>query len=65
MPVIRDIPLSLETAEVLRRQGLSKRAEVRPEIGLLIRELLDRLEKPSLLQSRENLSPQSNKMRRE
>jgi hypothetical protein len=50
MPVIRDIPLSLKTAEVLRRQGLRKGAEVRPEIKLLIRELLDSLKKSSLLE---------------
>lgn len=40
MPVVRDIPLSLKTAEVLRRQGLRKGAKVRPEIRILIRELL-------------------------
>ena len=40
MPVIRSISLSLKTAEVLRRQGLRKRSKVRPEIRILIRELL-------------------------
>jgi hypothetical protein len=50
MPVIRDIPLNLKTAEVLRRQGLRKGAEVRPAIKLLIRELLDSLKKSLLLE---------------
>jgi hypothetical protein len=50
MPVIRDIPLSLKTAEVLRRQGLRKGAEVRPEIKLLIREVLSSLKKSRLLE---------------
>ncbi len=50
MPVIRDIPLSLKTAEVLRRQGFRKGARVRSEIGLLIREVLSSLEKSRLLE---------------
>jgi hypothetical protein len=50
MPVVRDIPLSLKTAEVLRRQGLRKGAKVRPEIGDLIRELLSSLKKSRLLE---------------
>jgi hypothetical protein len=50
MPVIRDIPLSLKTAEVLRRQGLRKGAEIRPEIRLSISELLASLEKSCLLE---------------
>jgi hypothetical protein len=50
MPVIRDIPLSLKTAEVLRRQGLGRGAKVRPEIKILIRELLASLEKAHLLE---------------
>ena len=50
MPVVRDIPLSLKTAEVLRRQGLRKGAKVRPEIGLLIRELFSSLENSRLLE---------------
>jgi hypothetical protein len=50
MPAIRDIPLSLETAQVLRRQGLRKRAEVRPEIRLLIQELLVNLNRSRLLE---------------
>ena len=50
MPVIRDIPLSLKTSEVLRRQGLGRGAKVRPEIRLLIRELLASLNKSRLLE---------------
>ncbi len=50
MPVIRDIPLSLRTAEVLRRQGLGGVAKVRPEIKLLIGELLASLKKSHLLE---------------
>ena len=50
MPVIRDILLSLKTAEVLRWQGLRKGAKVRPEIKLLIRELLASLKKSRLLE---------------
>ena len=50
MPVIRDIPLSLKTREVLRRQGLGGRPAVRPEIGILIRELLATVKKSHLLE---------------
>jgi len=50
MPVIRDIPLSLKTREVLRRQGLGGGAKVRPEIKLLIRELLASVKKARLLE---------------
>ena len=50
MPVIRDIPLSLNPSEVLRRQGLGRGAKVRPEIRLLIRELLASLNKSRLLE---------------
>jgi len=32
MRIVRDIPLSLKVAEVLRRQGSRKGAKVRPEI---------------------------------
>ena len=50
MPVVRDIPLRLKTAGVLRRQGLRKGAEVRPGIRLLIREVLSSLKKSCLLE---------------
>lgn len=50
MPVIRDISLSLKTGEVLRRQGLGEGAKVRPEIKILIRELLASLKKARLLE---------------
>jgi hypothetical protein len=49
MPVIRNIPLSLKTREVIRRQGLGGGAKVRPEIKTLIRELLASLKKAHLL----------------
>jgi hypothetical protein len=49
MPVIRDISLNLKTTEVLRRQGLGG-AKVRPEIKILIRELLASLKKARLLE---------------
>jgi hypothetical protein len=51
MPVIRDIPLSLKTREVLRRQGLGGGAKVRPEIKILIQELLASVKKAHLLES--------------
>jgi hypothetical protein len=50
MPVIRDIPLSLKTREVLRRQGLGGGAKVRPEIKNLISELLASVKKARLLE---------------
>ncbi len=50
MPVIRDIPLSLKTREVLRRQGLGGGAKVRPEIKDLILELLASVKETRLLE---------------
>ncbi len=50
MPVIRDLPLSLSTSDVLRRQGLRREATVRPEIDRSIRELLASLRKSHLLE---------------
>jgi cobalamin-dependent methionine synthase I len=50
MPVIRDIPMRLKTREVLRRQGLGGGAGVRPEIGILVRQLLATVEKRRLLE---------------
>ena len=40
MPVICDIPLSLETKEVLRRQGIGKNLMPRAEMTALLQELL-------------------------
>jgi hypothetical protein len=40
MPVIRDIPLSLKTSEVLRRAGFKRHSEIKPEIKSLVLELL-------------------------
>jgi hypothetical protein len=51
MPVICDIPLSLKTGEVLRRQGFRGHSKVRPEIKILIRELLASVKKAHLLES--------------
>jgi len=50
MPVIRDIPLSLKTGAVLRRQGLGGKAKVRPEIKNLTQELLASIESEHLLE---------------
>jgi len=50
MPVIRDIPLSLKTGAVLRRQGFGGKAKVRPEIKNLIEELLASVESNHLLE---------------
>ena len=51
MPVIRDISLNLKTREVLRREGIREHSKVRPEIKILIRELLARVKKARLLES--------------
>jgi hypothetical protein len=50
MPVIRDILLNLKTREVLRRQGLRGGAKIRPEIRILIRELLANVKEARLLE---------------
>jgi len=50
MPVIRDIPLSLKTREVLRREGFREYSKVRPEIKSLIIELLASVKKSHLLE---------------
>ena len=50
MPVIRDIPLSLETREVLRREGFRENSRIRPEIQSLILELLASIKKANLLE---------------
>jgi hypothetical protein len=50
MPVIRDIPLSLKTRDVLRREGVREHSKVRPEIKILIQELLASVRKAHLLE---------------
>jgi hypothetical protein len=50
MPVIRDIPLSLKTKEVLRREGFRGHSKIRPEIKRLIYELLASVKKTRLLE---------------
>jgi hypothetical protein len=50
MPVIRYIPLSLKTREVLRRLGFKGQSKVRPEIKSLILELLASIKKAHLLE---------------
>ena len=50
MPVIRDIPLSLKTGEVLRREGFREYSKIRPEIKILIRELLASISNAHLLE---------------
>jgi hypothetical protein len=50
MPVIRDVPLSLKTGEVLRREGFQRYSKIRPEIKILIRELMVSVKKARLLE---------------
>ena len=50
MPVIRDIPLSLKTREVLRREGFRGQAKVRPKIKSLILELVASVKKAHFLE---------------
>lgn len=50
MPVIRDIPLSLKTADVMRREGFREYSKIRSEIKILIRELLASVKKAHLLE---------------
>ena len=50
MPVIRNIPLSLKTREVLRREGFRGHSKVRPEIKSLVLELLASVKKAHLLE---------------
>jgi len=50
MPVIRDIPLSLKTREVLRREGFRGHSKIRPEIKSLILELLASVKNAHLLE---------------
>jgi hypothetical protein len=50
LPVIRDIPLSLKTGEVLRRQGFREHSKIRPEIESIILELLATVESAHLLE---------------
>jgi len=50
MPVILDIPLSLKTGEVLRREGLGVNFKIRPRIKSLIVELLASVKQAHLLE---------------
>jgi hypothetical protein len=50
MPVIRDIPLSLKTREVLRREGVRGYSKIKPEIKSLILELLASVKNARLLE---------------
>lgn len=50
MPIIRDILLSLEANQVLRREGIKKYSRIRPEMKTLIRELLASMENNRLLE---------------
>lgn len=50
MPVIRDIPISLKTKEVIHRAGFRGQSYIRPEIKSLIVELLVEVKKEHLLE---------------
>lgn len=50
MPVIRDIPISLKTKEIIPRAGFRGQSYIRPEIKNLIVELLAKVKKDRLLE---------------
>lgn len=50
MPVIRDIPLSLKTKEVLRRAGIKEHSKLRPKVETSICELLTSTDEAHLLE---------------
>ncbi len=50
MPVIRDIPLNLETKGVLRREGIKQRSRLRPKVATLLQELLTSINDDNLLE---------------
>ncbi|MFO8133540.1 MAG: hypothetical protein R6U10_06400 [Thermoplasmatota archaeon] len=50
MPTVSNIPLNLEVAAVLRREGFGRQSKVRPEIKSIILELLDHVERAHLLE---------------
>jgi len=50
MPVIRNIPLSLRTGEVLRREGVREQSKIRPEVKNLVIELLASVKRTHLLE---------------
>jgi len=50
MPVIRDIPLDLETRNLMRRQGIKEPGRVRPEMKSLIDEMLAVVDSDHLLE---------------
>ncbi len=50
MPIVCDIPLSLEIREVLRREGIKQDAKLRPNIKSLILELLVSVRNEHLLE---------------
>jgi hypothetical protein len=50
MPIIRDIPLSLKTREVIRRVGIRGHSKIRPEVKSLILELIASAKNAHLLE---------------
>ncbi len=50
MPVMRDIPVSLEEGEVLRRMGMGQASSISPQIATLLHELLVSVNKLHLLE---------------
>jgi len=50
MPVIRDIPLSLEIKEVMRQEGIRQHSKLKPEVATLSHELLANVNEAHLLE---------------
>ena len=50
MPVVRDVPVDLETGEILRRAGVRQDSKLKYEIGALLEELLVMVRESHLLE---------------
>ena len=49
MPIVRNIELTLDMEQVIRRQGMTQRSKPRPEIMGILQELVDNVNKSHLL----------------
>lgn len=50
MPILHSVPLGLSIEQLLRRQGIGEHLDVRPEVIILLHELLDSVDELHLLE---------------